>query len=132
MHTNVETPKRRNAETPDALADRVRDMLHEMGAVGAGAAVPQAEVAVRLGISTRQLQDATLRLNERGVPVVSSCVAPFGVFLARTSDELARYDAQLRSRMIGTIKRRGFIHRLMRTWVAMMNPEPGGQGRLFA
>lgn len=124
--------RRANDDTIDALGDRVHAALQSLGAIGARAAVPQADVAVRLGISTRQLQDATLRLNERGVPVVSSCVAPFGVFLARTSDELARYDAQLRARMVGTVKRRGFIRRLLRQWVAMMNPEPGGQGRLFA
>lgn len=128
----AEPRKKANCETPDAMADRVHAALREIGAVGALAAVPQADVAVRLGISTRQLQAATLRLNERGVPVVSSCIAPFGVFLARTPDEVGHYDNQLRARLIGNAMRRGFIRRILRDWIARMNPEPGGQGRLFA
>lgn len=106
--------------------------LEARGAIGAAAAVRQDVLADSCGISTRKLQDVTLDLNRRGVPVVSSCVEPFGVFLADSDEELAAYDRQLRARLVGNALRRGYVRRMLRQRIAARTVEPDGQGRLFA
>lgn len=114
------------------LADRVIETLRNMGAIGAARAVTQVELARACGTNTRNLQNATLVLNQRGEAVLSSCVAPCGVFIAETDDEITAYDRQLRGRLIGNARRRRCLRRILRERIATRRVEPNGQGRLFA
>lgn len=116
----------------EGLADMVMRELQSMGAIGAAQAVTQAELARVCGTNTRHLQSATLELNKRGVPVLSSCVPPYGVFIAETDDEITGYDRQLRGRLIGNAVRRRCLRRILRERIATRPVEPNGQGRLFA
>lgn len=119
-------------DAPESIEDRVMRTLREMRAIGAARAVTQAELARVCGISPRRLQDATLELNKRGTAVLSSCVAPYGVFIADSDDEIAAYDRQLRARLIGNAMRRGFVRRILRHRIDERSVEPNGQRRLFA
>lgn len=117
----------------DADAERLMALLRAMGAVGRARAASQALIARSLGMSTRHLQDATLRCNERGVPVASSCVEPMGIYLAETVGELSDYGEQLRSRLVGNAHRLRCVRRIEREWSARHAVEPRtGQRRLFA
>lgn len=106
--------------------------LRDMRAIGAARAVTQAALASACGISPRKLQEVTLELNRRGVAVLSSCVAPFGVYLAETDDEIRAYDHQLRGRLIGNAMRRGYVRKILRDRACARAVEPDGQRRLFA
>ena len=114
----------------DGVADRVLATLKTMGAYGRGRARPQAEVARAAGIDTRRLQQATLNLNLRGEPVVSSCVKPLGIFIAQNDGELQAYRKQLHSRLVGNGRRLGAVNRIIRAWIAEEATEPSGQRRL--
>ncbi len=114
----------------DEVADKVLAALKTMGAYGAGRARPQPEVARLVGIDTRTLQLATLRLNQRNEPVLSSCRHPCGIYIAESIDELTRYARQLRSRLVGNARRMAVVNRMVRSWVAEETVEPGGQRRL--
>lgn len=116
----------------EGLAERVMRELQNMGAIGAARAVTQAELARVCETNTRHLQEATLVLNQRGVPVLSSCVVPYGVFIAETDAEITAYDRQLRGRLIGNAVRRRCLRRILRDRIAARPVEPNGQGRLFA
>lgn len=115
----------------DEVADKVLATLKSMNAYGAAKARSQAEVARLAGIDTRRLQQATLALNLRGEPVVSSCVRPFGIFIAESDRELQAYRRQLHSRLVGNGKRLGAVNRIIRAWIAETPVEPSGQRRLF-
>lgn len=119
-------------DAQEAIEDRVMRALRNMRAIGAARAVTQAALASACGTNTRHLQEATLELNRRGVAVLSSCVEPFGVFIAETDAEIAAYDRQLRARLIGNAMRRGYVRRILRDRIATRSVEPDGQGRLFA
>ena len=114
----------------DEVADKVLAALRNMGACGASRARPQAEVARAVGIDTRRLQQATLALNLRGEPVLSSCVQPPGIFIADQVGEVTAYAKQLRSRLVGNGRRLAAVNRIQRSWIAEENPEPNGQQRL--
>jgi len=114
----------------DEVADKVLAALKSMGAYGASRARSQAEVARAVGVDTRRLQQATLNLNLQGEPVLSSCVKPFGIFIANSIEELKGYAEQLRSRLIGNGRRMAALNRIIRAWVAEEKVEPGGQRRL--
>jgi hypothetical protein len=116
----------------DKLADDVMAMLKEMNAMGASRAVLQSKVAKACDTDTRSIQQATLRLNERGVPVVTSCVKPFGMFIAESVEELGRYAEQLRARLLGNAMRCKFVLRMVRAMNAAAMVESTGQRRLFA
>lgn len=122
----------RPGEQIEKLAARVWKYLHANGHLGSARAVKQAKVAAGLGVTTRLIQRATLELNRQGRPVVSSCVEPFGIFVAVSDEELGNYDAQLHSRLVGDAMRRGFVRRMRRESIASMPVEPTGQRRLFA
>lgn len=102
----------------DAQGDRLVAWLRTMGAIGKRNAVAQPIAADATGISTRRLQQVTLRLNERGAAVISSVTSPFGIYLAETLDELGDYETQLGSRLIGCAKRRRFVRRMRREKLA--------------
>lgn len=119
-------------DAPEAIEDRVMRMLRDMRAIGAARAVTQSRLAAACGITPRTLQDVTLGLNKRGIPVLSSCVAPYGVFIAESDDEISAYDRQLRSRLIGNAMRRGYVRKILRDRIALRSVEPNGQRRLFA
>ncbi len=114
------------------IADRVHAALRSMGAFGRARARTQAEVARLAGTNTRKLQHATLELIERGVPIVTACDEPMGMFLAETLSELADYRDQLHARLVGNAKRMKGVRRIMREWMEHEAIEPDGQRRLFA
>lgn len=126
---------RKICEPPEQVrkhAARVWNYLHAHRHYGAAAAIKQADVARQLGISARLVQRATLELNRQGQPVVSSCMEPFGIFIATSIEEIDAYDRQLHSRLVGDAMRRGFVRRMKRERLAAMHVEPDGQRRLFA
>jgi hypothetical protein len=116
----------------DEVADRVLEALNRLGAVGRGRARSQAEVAAAAATNARTLRHATLALNRRGVPAVTTCVIPVGVFLAQTDAELADYDAQLDHRIRGLAMRLKEVRRMRRAMAAAGPVEPDGQRRLWA
>ena len=120
------------AEGIGEVATKVLAALKKLRAVGAEHAVPQERVARLCAMTTRMLQQATLWLNAHGVAVLSSCVKPFGIFLARTVGEVDDYIDQLHSRLIGNALREKHLRGIRRLWIAGQRVEPDGQRRLFA
>lgn len=119
-------------KTIAAVADRVYAAMKSMGAYGRARARTQGEVARLAGTNTRALQHATLVLIERGVPIVTACDDPPGMFLAETLSELAAYSDQLHARLVGNAVRMKGVRRIMREWTEYESVEPNGQRRLFA
>lgn len=115
----------------EGVAARVFETLKEMNAVGSASARKQTEVARACGVSTRRLQTATLALNRAGIAVLSTCHAPYGVYLAETDDEITDYCAQLRARLVGNAARRRAVRKILAQRIALRSVEPDGQGRLF-
>ena len=115
----------------DEVADKVLAALKSMGAYGRLRARPQAEVARQMGVTTRRLQQATLSLNLRGLPVVSTCSQPPGVYIAEKYDEFDDYIRQLDHRIRGVAIRLREVRRIRRQWEAAETVEPSGQRRLF-
>lgn len=121
-----------NEKFIDELADKVLMMLRASNAIGAARAITQKRVAISCGTNTRSLQHATLRLNSRGIPVVSQCVKPFGMFIAETDAEIDGYIDQLHSRLVGNALREKYMRQIRRNRTAARTIEPSGQRRLFA
>ncbi len=115
----------------ETLADRLLAWLETNHVRGRAAARKQRDVARMLGTTTRNLQTAMIALNARGVPVVSSCAEPQGVFLAECDEELADYARQLNNRIRGLAQRLIPVRRIERQRVAARAVEPSGQRRLF-
>lgn len=116
----------------ETAAEKVHGALIGMRAFGRARARKQGEVAAHVGISTRMLQDATLLLNQQGVPVCSTCVNPAGVFIAETPRELEEYRDQLHSRLQGNGKRMACVNRMLRKMETESVIDSSGQRRLFA
>lgn len=96
--------------------DELVRTLRELGAVGRSAAVPQRLVARRCGWTTRELQLVSAAANGAGMPVVTACDAPAGMYLAETIDELRDYESQLMSRLRGNAGRALSVRRIVRRW----------------
>lgn len=116
----------KDARLIERVADDVLAALQGMDARGAAKARTQRDVARFAGTNPRTLQDATLALNLRGVPVCTSCGEPPGMYLAETIDELKTYAGQLRARLLGNGKRMAAVNRIVRRL------ELESDGRLFA
>jgi len=128
----AEAREAKRSEELDAAGDALAAWLRAEGAVGRRNAIHQAAAAAALKVATRRLQDVTLRLNERGVPVCSAVVEPMGIYLAETVEELADYGEQLRSRLIGNAHRLRCVQRMARDKAAEYPVDPvTGQRRLW-
>jgi len=122
----------KDARDLERTADAVMQAMRDMQAFGRGRARKQAEVAALAGTTSRTLQMATLVLIERGVPVVTTCETPSGMFVAETLSEIADYGDQLYARIRGNALRLKGVRRIARRWDEAGPVESTGQRRLFA
>ena len=94
--------------------------------VGQRRAIPGSLLAKRLGLNNdRAVRLAIRELTVDGIPVVSSIVPPMGFYIAETREEVSKYAANMRSRLIEIA-----LHRrdLLRASDSIRHPE---QGRLM-
>ena len=112
----------RSRTSCDELADRLLAWLEANNVRGRNRAQKQRDVAKMLNTTTRNLQEAAIVLNDRGVAVVSSCAAPMGIYLAETVAEVAEYAGQLDGRLRALAARLKPVRRIM---------QDRGQRRLF-
>ncbi len=69
-------------------------------------AIKQKYLAAQCGMSTRVLQRILKRLTEdHGLPIVSSCSPPYGVFIPATAEEVDAFVGQLASRALSCQRR---------------------------
>lgn len=93
-------------------------------------AIPQAELAAELGISTRSLQQSIKRSIElEGWPVASACSPPYGVFVPESPDELEAAVDQLRNRAVSLCRRIAALnHAAAETLLCDQQEEIGAPG----
>jgi hypothetical protein len=120
----------KSAVSSEDLADQVLAALTNLGAAGRQRARTQAEIARVVGCPQRLICDATLALNLRGEPAISTCGSPPGVFLAQTVEELQGYEQQLDHRIRGNAIRLREVRKILRKKIAQAAVEPSGQRRL--
>ena len=120
----------KDARVSDEVVDHLEKVVAAMGAVGRANARRQKLIARQMGVSTRRLQLAARQLRKRGVPLVSTCDPPLGMYVAETNDEMESYLRQLHARIKGNAETFSDIRDIQRRRIAAMPVEPGGQRRL--
>ena len=84
--------------------------------VGQRRAIPGSLLAKRLGFKNdRVIRLAIRELTVDGIPVVSSIVPPMGFYIAETKEEVNKYAANMRSRLIETALHRRDLLRASRS-----------------